>query len=137
MALCSQCQNFDIQSFHHDPDGMRGYRLKAVQEQAERGCPFCRLLIVNLGDSPEGRNHKRELWVHMKMYNSSADLDNLKEAKGFNKLKILRGPLLHSFGKKPDWNNAKGAAEFFVAADPGECLEICLDSRGPATETSR
>lgn len=121
MALCSPCQNFDIQSFHRDPDGMRGYRLKSVQEQAERGCPFCRLLIVNLEDSPGDLDHKRELWVHMKMYNSSADPDNQKEAEGFNKLKILIGPLLHSFGEKPDWNDAKGTAEFFVAADPGEC----------------
>lgn len=43
MALCEDCQKFDVQSFTRDPHAQRGYSYKDVCERANI-CAFCNLL---------------------------------------------------------------------------------------------
>ena len=119
MSLCNSCRNFDLRSFAGDPDGLRGIRLEAAQDQADRCCPFCGLLIASLEDTTSAITGKRDLWIHMKMYNTFGQKD-----LGFNKLRVQVGPRWQSFRENNVNDKPKQTVQFVVAADPSAYFAV-------------
>ncbi len=80
-VLCSNCENFDIQSFSRDRHGLRGYSFKDTEEAAGRGCLFCSLLINTFHRMGPSENwnkfrHKnlflKDYWFHMRLLPAEA-----------------------------------------------------------------
>jgi hypothetical protein len=74
--LCSNCENFDIQSFTRDRHGLRGYSFKGTEEAAGAGCPFCSLLTNTFrrmvpSEKWNKFRHKnlflKDYWFHMRL----------------------------------------------------------------------
>lgn len=119
MSLCNSCRNFDLQSFARDPDGLRGYRLEAALDQADRGCPFCGLLIASLDDTASAITGKRDLWIHLKIYNTFRQKD-----LGFNRLRVHVGPRWQSFRENNVYDKPKQSVQFVVAAGPSAYFAV-------------
>jgi hypothetical protein len=59
MALCTRCENFDIQSFSNG-FFFRTYHLSAVETAGSNGCSFCNLLLETLKVTPGGTSKMEE-----------------------------------------------------------------------------
>jgi hypothetical protein len=64
MPLCRSCENFRVHSFEDDPDGLRGYRLQTVLDQALAGCEFCSLLRDGLDKESLVTDND---WLHLRL----------------------------------------------------------------------
>ena len=63
MALCSECEQFDLQSFRSDRYMQRGYAYEDVKNRAAT-CNFCDLLHKWFGETPlETEN----CWIHFEL----------------------------------------------------------------------
>ena len=63
MALCSECEQFDVQSFRSDIYMQRGYAYEDVKNRAA-ACNFCDMLKNCFGDVPlEAEN----CWIHFEL----------------------------------------------------------------------
>ena len=84
MPLCPSYQRFSIYSFTSDPDGVRAYRLAAVEEGARNECEFCLLLLEELKDDlkwlPYPQDH---CWVRF-----SLEHENIRPIKDGPGLKV-------------------------------------------------
>jgi len=79
MALCTRCQNFNIQSFSPDGFPYRGYPVASFIRAARAGCSFCSMLLEHFlaadrGDtlkflSIELRKHSGE-WADIKWFSA-------------------------------------------------------------------
>ena len=66
MALCSECEQFDLQSFRSDKYMQRGYAYEDVKNRSTP-CDFCDLLRNCFGHPPlESEN----CWIHFELLGS-------------------------------------------------------------------
>jgi hypothetical protein len=71
MALCSNCDRFDIHSFSADSQKWlrRGYSLEAVKEATRKDCNFCSFLMKHCEvDLAEYKSkYRANPWFHLEM----------------------------------------------------------------------
>lgn len=138
--LCSNCERFDIQSFNRDPYKKRGYSVRATEQAAQLGCPFCSLLVTTFRtalplDKDWSRFVRKTDWLHMEMLEAhnwwtAEDRDDeggnrpVSEGLRIGSLRVTIAPFNYGF---PDPTairpRAKVIASFHVVADLGVCQE--------------
>jgi hypothetical protein len=110
MSLCHFCQEFDIQAFKADPEGLRGYSLRAIRQSARDGCCFCELLQTTLNDTssdgllPFNEDEEADdLWLHMRICGNDVTTTARTDLHApVNRLQILVGPrFLLQLGPRP------------------------------------
>jgi hypothetical protein len=75
MALCSDCEQFDLQSFRSDSYMQRGYAYQDVKKRASN-CDFCGLLQTSFNPKSSGlaghtssndRSQDQNWWIHLEL----------------------------------------------------------------------
>lgn len=122
MALCSSCQEFDIQSFQSDPFQLRGYPLQHVEESAGHECTFCKFLCDSLTEEilEAHRTFGDSCWLHMKMSKDHAT-EWKPDGRGhqYNKLTIFLAPRKFFWEGPKFFDSIIAQHEYCVVAEAG------------------
>lgn len=119
MSLCQLCQNFDLQSFSWDSDGLRGYEVEAMRAGEEAGCDLCILLAQNLPPVLNGT------WIHFELLQDNTRCASRKEKTPLraNRLSVAVGDrIIEKINKAQQ-------ATFRLAADPSELHHFATRNR--------
>jgi hypothetical protein len=118
-------QHFAIYSFTTDPDGIRAYRLEAVENGAGEGCDFCVLLLTNLKDDISCLLWERaDCWVHLALIRDSENVLIPGMGLRYNSLivRLVRRALPRP--RALDIDDGGEKHEFAVVADQGKSCPL-------------